>query len=73
MANVNYKAADLIGKELIVSNGVAKYVINSVEGGTWMCTFRREGAKDVVLPMKAASLLRMVVAGHMRFLNKGHK
>ena len=63
----NFKAADLIGKELIVGNGVAKYIINSVEGDTWMCTFHREGGKDLVLPMKAASLLKMVEAKQVRW------
>lgn len=63
----NFKAADLIGKELIVGNGVAKYIINSVEGDTWMCTFHREGVKDLVLPMKAASLLKMVEAKQVRW------
>lgn len=56
----NFKAADLIGKELIVGNGVAKYIIKSVEGDTWRCIFHREGVKDLELPMKAASLLKMV-------------
>lgn len=56
----NFKAADLIGKELIVGNGVAKYIIKSVEGDTWRCVFHREGVKDLELPMKAASLLKMV-------------
>lgn len=59
MAN-NFKAADLIGKELIVGNGVAKYIIKSVEGDTWRCIFHRDGVKDLELPMKAASLLKMV-------------
>lgn len=56
----NFKAADLIGKELIVGNGVAKYIIKSVEGDTWRCVFHRDGVKDLELPMKAASLLKMV-------------
>ena len=56
----NFKAADLIGKELIVGNGVAKYIIKSVEGDTWRCIFHRDGVKDLELPMKAASLLKMV-------------
>ncbi len=56
----NFKDADLIGKELIVGNGVAKYIIKSVEGDTWRCVFHREGVKDLELPMKAASLLKMV-------------
>lgn len=59
MAN-NFKDADLIGKELIVGNGVAKYIIKSVEGDTWRCIFHRDGVKDLELPMKAASLLKMV-------------
>lgn len=67
MANSNFKAADLIGKELIVGNGTAKYIINSVEGDTWMCTFQRKDAKDLVLPMKAASLLKMVETGKVRW------
>lgn len=52
MANVNYKDSDLIGKELIVGNGVAKYIINSVEGDTWVCTFQRKDAEDLELHMK---------------------
>ena len=60
MANVNYKDADLIGKELLVGSGTAKYIINSVNGDTWMCTFHRDGVKDLELPMKAATLLNMV-------------
>ena len=56
----NFKAADLIGKELIVGNGVAKYIIKSVDGDTWRCVFHRDGVKDLELPMKAASLLKMV-------------
>ena len=56
----NFKAADLIGKELIVGNGVAKYIIKSVDGDTWRCVYQREGVKDLELPMKAASLLKMV-------------
>lgn len=67
MANSNFKAADLIGKELIVGNGTAKYIINSVEGDTWMCTFQRKDAKDLVLPMKAASLLKMVGTGKVKW------
>lgn len=63
----NFKAADLIGKELIVGNGTAKYIINSVEGDTWMCTFQRKDAKDLELPMKAASLLKMVETGKVRW------
>ena len=66
MAN-NFKDADLIGKELIVGNGTAKYIINSVEGDTWMCTFQRKDAKDLELPMKAASLLKMVETGKVRW------
>ena len=54
MAN-NFKDADLIGKELIVGNGVAKYIIKSVEGDTWRCVFHRDGVKDLELPMKAAA------------------
>ena len=63
----NFKAADLIGKELIVGNGVAKYIIKSVEGDTWRCTFRRKDAKDRELPMKAASLLKMVETGQVKW------
>lgn len=66
MAN-NFKAADLIGKELIVGNGVAKYIINSVEGDTWVCTFQRKDAEDLELHMKAASLLKMVETGKVRW------
>ena len=67
MANVNYKDSDLIGKELIVGNGVAKYIINSVEGDTWVCTFQRKDAEDLELRMKAASLLKMVETGKVRW------
>ena len=67
MANVNYKDSDLIGKELIVGNGVAKYIINSVEGDTWVCTFQRKDAEDLELHMKAASLLKMVETGKVRW------
>ena len=67
MANVSYKDSDLIGKELIVGNGVAKYIINSVEGDTWVCTFQRKDAEDLELHMKAASLLKMVETGKVRW------
>ena len=66
MAN-NFKDSDLIGKELIVGNGVAKYIINSVEGDTWVCTFQRKDAEDLELHMKAASLLKMVETGKVRW------
>lgn len=67
MGNSNFKDADLIGKELIVGNGTAKYIINSINGDTWMCTFQRKDAKDLVLPMKAASLLKMVETGNVQW------
>lgn len=67
MANSNFNGADLIGKELLIGSGTAKYIINSVEGDTWMCTFQRKDAEDLELPMKAASLLKMVETGKVRW------
>lgn len=60
--NTNIKAADLIGKEIIVGNNVAKYVIKSVEGDTLQCDYCI-GTKAVPMPLKLATVTDMVAQG----------
>lgn len=56
------KAADLIGKEIIVGNNVAKYVIKSVEGDTLKCDYII-GTKAVPMPLLMKTVTDMVVQG----------
>ena len=58
----NVKVADLIGKEIIVGNNVAKYVIKSVEGDTLQCDYCI-GTKAVPMPLKLATVTDMVAQG----------
>lgn len=56
------KAADLIGKEIIVGNNVAKYIINAAEGDTLQCDYVI-GTKAVPMPLKLATVTDMVAHG----------
>lgn len=60
--NTNVKAADLIGKEIIVGNNVAKYIINAAEGDTLKCDYVI-GTKAVPMPLKLATVTDMVAQG----------
>ena len=56
------KAADLIGKEIIVGNNIAKYVIKSVEGDTLKCDYII-GTKAVPMPLLMKTVTDMVAQG----------
>ena len=58
----NEKAADLIGKEIIVGNNIAKYVIKSVEGDTLKCDYII-GTKAVPMPLLMKTVTDMVAQG----------
>lgn len=60
--NTNVKAADLIGKEIIVGNNIAKYVIKSVEGDTLKCDYII-GTKAVPMPLLMKTVTDMVAQG----------
>lgn len=60
--NTNVKAADLIGKEIIVGNNIAKYVIKSVEGDTLKCDYII-GTKAVPMPLLMKTVTNMVAQG----------
>lgn len=60
--NTNVKAADLIGKEIIVGNNVAKYVIKAAEGDTLKCDYII-GTKAVPMPLLMKTVTDMVAQG----------
>ncbi len=62
MNNNTIKAADLIGKEIIVGNNVAKYVIKSAEGDTLQCDYVI-GTKAVPMPLKLHTVTDMLNEG----------
>lgn len=63
MANASVKGADLIGKTLVMGNGVASYVVTSVDEDEQkvFCTFKMTGKPD--LPMKMGIKQFMDIAG----------
>ena len=61
MANKNFKAADLIGKVLVIGNNSAKYTIKSViDDEKVNAIFTREGMPDIAMPMAIASIREML-------------
>lgn len=62
MNNNTIKAADLIGKEIIVGNNVAKYVIKAAEGDTLKCDYII-GTKAVPMPLLMKTVTDMVAQG----------
>ena len=61
MANKNFKAADLIGKVLVIGNNSAKYTIKSViDDEKVNAIFTREGMPDIAMPMALASIREML-------------
>ena len=61
MANMNFKAADLIGKVLVIGNNSAKYTIKSViDDEKVNAIFTREGMPDIAMPMAIASIREML-------------
>ena len=53
----NFKAADLIGKVLVIGNNSAKYTIKSViDDEKVNAIFTREGMSDIAMPMALASI-----------------
>lgn len=61
MANNNFKAADLIGKVLVIGNNSAKYTIKSViDDEKVNAIFTREGMPDIAMPMALASIREML-------------
>lgn len=59
----NMKAADLIGKVLILGDGNSKYVIKSVEGDKLQCDFIRGDGAPVQVPMTLSQIEAMLVNG----------
>lgn len=61
MANKNFKAADLIGKVLVIGNNSAKYTIKSViDDEKVNAIFTRQGMPDIAMPMALASIREML-------------
>lgn len=61
MANNNFKAADLIGKVLVIGNNSAKYTIKSViDDEKVNAIFTRPGMPDIAMPMAIASIREML-------------
>lgn len=61
MANKNFKAADLIGKVLVIGNNSAKYTIKSVIDDEKVdAIFTREGMPGITMPMALASIREML-------------
>lgn len=61
MANKNFKAADLIGKVLVIGNNSAKYTIKSViDDEKVNAIFTRPGMPDIAMPMAIASIREML-------------
>ena len=61
MANKNFKAADLIGKVLVIGNNSAKYTIKSViDDEKVNAIFTRPGMPDIAMPMALASVREML-------------
>lgn len=61
MANNNFKAADLIGKVLVIGNNSAKYTIKSViDDEKVNAIFTREGMPDIAMPMALTSIREML-------------
>ena len=57
----NFKAADLIGKVLVIGNNSAKYTIKSViDDEKVNAIFTREGMSDIAMPMALASIREML-------------
>lgn len=57
----NFKAADLIGKVLVIGNNSAKYTIKSViDDEKVNAIFTREGMPDIAMPMALASIREML-------------
>ena len=72
MAN-KLKAADLIGKEFIIGNGVATYSVDSVKGDFCSLTFRREGFEPLTVPVKTERLLAFAEDGLISLREAGRK
>lgn len=61
MANKNFKAADLIGKVLVIGNNAAKYVIvSAIDDEKVNTVFKRDGMPDLSMPMAIASIREML-------------
>ena len=57
----NFKAADLIGKVLVIGNNSAKYTIKSViDDEKVNAIFTRQGMPDIAMPMAIASICEML-------------
>lgn len=57
----NFKAADLIGKVLVIGNNSAKYTIKSViDDEKVNAIFTREGMSDIAMPMALSSIREML-------------
>ena len=57
----NFKAADLIGKVLVIGNNSAKYTIKSViDDEKVNAIFTREGMPGITMPMALASIREML-------------
>jgi len=56
----NMKAADLIGKVLILGDGSSKYVIKSAEGDKLQCDFVRGESAPVQVPMTLSQIETML-------------
>lgn len=59
----NMKAADLIGKVLILGDGNSKYAIKSVEGDKLQCDFIRGDGAPVQVPMTLSQIETMLANG----------
>lgn len=59
----NMKAADLIGKVLILGDGSSKYAIKGVEGDKLQCDFIRGDGAPVQVPMTPGQIETMLVNG----------
>lgn len=59
----NMKAADLIGKVLILGDGSSKYAIKGVEGDKLQCDFIRGDGAPVQVPMTPSQIEAILVNG----------
>lgn len=61
MAKKNFKAADLIGKVLVIGNNAAKYVIvSAIDDEKVNTVLKREGMPDIAIPMALATIHEML-------------